>query len=46
MIDRSVDVLSPFVTQKTYEGQIDEHFNIHCNSVYVDESVLSSSYVK
>lgn len=35
--------MSPFVTQKSYEGQIDEHFNIQANSVYIPDHVLSSA---
>lgn len=31
LIDRSVDLLSPLVTQLTYEGLIDEIYNIHCS---------------
>ncbi|XP_003701819.1 vacuolar protein sorting-associated protein 33A [Megachile rotundata] len=33
LLDRSVDLLSPLVTQLTYEGLIDEIFGIKCNSV-------------
>jgi len=28
MMDRSVDLVSPFCVQQTYEGQIDENFGI------------------
>lgn len=31
LIDRSIDLLSPLVTQLTYEGLIDEIYNIHCS---------------
>ncbi|RWS08819.1 Vacuolar protein sorting-associated protein 33A-like protein [Dinothrombium tinctorium] len=33
LLDRSVDLLSPLVTQLTYEGLIDELYNIKNNSV-------------
>ncbi|CAD6239032.1 GSCOCG00008613001-RA-CDS [Cotesia congregata] len=33
LIDRSVDLLSPLVTQLTYEGLIDEIYNIHCTTI-------------
>ncbi|XP_076181456.1 vacuolar protein sorting-associated protein 33A isoform X2 [Ptiloglossa arizonensis] len=33
LLDRSVDLLSPLVTQLTYEGLIDEIFGIECNTV-------------
>ncbi|XP_057331707.1 vacuolar protein sorting-associated protein 33A [Microplitis mediator] len=33
LIDRSIDLLSPLVTQLTYEGLIDEIYNIHCTTI-------------
>ncbi|XP_076622166.1 vacuolar protein sorting-associated protein 33A [Colletes latitarsis] len=33
LLDRSIDLLSPLVTQLTYEGLIDEIFGIECNAV-------------
>lgn len=33
MLDRTVDLVSPFLTQKTYEGAIDEQYSLcynHC----------------
>lgn len=44
MIDRTVDLISPFCTQQTYEGQIDETFGIKTNSVDIDCNILSSNY--
>ena len=44
MIDRSVDLVTPFVTQKSYEGQIDEQFGMHANATCIGEQYLSSEF--
>ena len=33
MMDRSVDPLSPFIYQRTYEGRLDDNFSIDTNVV-------------
>ena len=45
MIDRSVDMITPFCTQKTYEGQMDEHFDIKASKVTLHKKILSSAYI-
>ena len=35
MFDRSVDLVTPFCVQQTYEGQLDEYYDIQCNFIQV-----------
>ena len=42
MLDRSVDFYTPLATQMTYEGVIDEFFNIRCGRIEVDEKILET----
>lgn len=44
MLDRSVDLISPFCLQQTYEGSIDETYGIECNSVEVDHTVINPNW--
>ncbi|GAM27805.1 hypothetical protein SAMD00019534_109810 [Acytostelium subglobosum LB1] len=41
LIDRDVDLITPMCTQLTYEGLIDEFFNIRNNAVYLDEDLVN-----
>eukprot|EP01022_Parablepharisma_sp_SALTPOND_P014660 TRINITY_DN2012_c0_g1_i1.p2 TRINITY_DN2012_c0_g1~~TRINITY_DN2012_c0_g1_i1.p2 ORF type:complete len:503 (-),score=63.72 TRINITY_DN2012_c0_g1_i1:2036-3544(-) len=40
LLDRTVDLFTPLVTQMTYEGIIDEFYGIKCGSIEVDRKVL------
>lgn len=40
IFDRSVDLLTPMLTQLVYEGLIDEFFNINGNIVSLDKKIL------
>ncbi|KAI1865488.1 uncharacterized protein JN550_008245 [Neoarthrinium moseri] len=40
IIDREVDMVSPLLTQLTYEGLIDEVFNIQNNQTDVDSTIV------
>jgi hypothetical protein len=44
MFDRTVDLISPFCVQQTYEGQIDETFGIETNSAEIDCAILNSNF--
>ncbi len=44
MLDRTVDLISPFCVQQTYEGQIDETFGIKTTLVDIDSAILSTNY--
>ena len=44
MIDRSIDLITPFCVQQTYEGQIDENFGIKSNQTEVASEILSSKW--
>ena len=44
MLDRSIDLISPFCQQQTYEGQIDETFGINTTLVEIKSEILSSSF--
>ena len=39
IMDRSVDLLTPFVTQLTYQGIIDENIGIEINKVIIDKKI-------
>jgi len=41
LLDRTVDLYTPLVTQMTYEGIIDEFFNIKTGTVSVDEQIVN-----
>ena len=43
MFDRDIDFVTPLLTQLTYEGSIDEHFNIESGSVKLPSSITGSS---
>jgi hypothetical protein len=45
MLDRSVDFISPFCIQQTYEGSIDEAFGIETSSVELDRTVLNPQWL-
>ena len=40
ILDRKLDFLTPFCTQYSYQGQIDEHFGINFNKVVIPKSLL------
>lgn len=40
MLDRSIDLISPFCVQQTYEGAIDEIFNIRTTQIEVDRQLI------
>ena len=40
IIDRAIDFTSLFITPLTYEGLIDELFNIQMNSISIDGTVI------
>ncbi|XP_015433724.1 PREDICTED: vacuolar protein sorting-associated protein 33A [Dufourea novaeangliae] len=44
LLDRSIDLLSPLVTQLTYEGLIDEIFGIKCNTVQLPAKRFHDSH--
>lgn len=44
IIDRSVDLPTPLMTQLTYEGLVDEMYGVQHNQVLVDTDVLGSEH--
>ncbi|CAE6462867.1 unnamed protein product [Rhizoctonia solani] len=42
IIDRSIDLITPFLTQLTYEGLLDEYFGIKNSYIEVNADLLSS----
>ena len=46
LVDRTVDLMTPMLTQLTYEGLIDELFNIKYSTIEVDASILGSDAKK
>lgn len=40
MIDRSVDLISPFCVQANYEGLLDETFGVECASMTVPRTIM------
>jgi hypothetical protein len=40
MIDRNVDLVSPFCVNQTYEGLLDEVFKIESCSITVDTTII------
>lgn len=41
LIDRSVDLITPLMTQMTYEGMLDEILGIKCGIAEVDEKIVN-----
>jgi vacuolar protein sorting-associated protein 33A len=39
LMDRTVDLLTPFVTQLSYQGLIDEFLDIEINKISIDKSI-------
>ena len=39
IMDRTVDLLTPFVTQLSYQGVLDEVMNIEINKIVIDKSI-------
>jgi len=46
LIDRTVDLMTPMLTQLTYEGLIDELFNTRYSTIEVDASILGTDAKK
>jgi len=42
VFDRSVDPVTPFCTQFSYQGQIDEFFNMEFNKIQVDHEIIGN----
>lgn len=40
MIDRNVDLVTPFCVSQTYEGLLDEVFRIRTCSITVDTAII------
>ena len=45
-LDRDIDFVTPFCTQSTFEGMIDEYFNINLNSIKVSPKLLEKDSKK
>lgn len=41
LLDRSIDLISPFLIQQNYEGQIDETFGIQSGYTEIENSVIA-----
>lgn len=46
MIDREIDLVSPFCVNQTYEGQLDEFFRIKTCSITVDTTIVKPDTAK
>jgi hypothetical protein len=46
MLDRNVDLISPFCVQQVYEGQLDETFGIRTTMVSVETQILNPKWEK
>lgn len=46
MIDRNVDLISPFCVNQTYEGLLDEVFKIKSCSITVDTNIIKPDAAK
>ena len=46
MLDRNVDLISPFCVQQVYEGQMDETFGIKTTMVQVETIILNPKWEK
>lgn len=40
ILDRTVDMLTPFLTQMSYQGIIDEFLDIEINKIMIDRSII------
>lgn len=40
MIDRAFDMITPFMPCYTFEGLVDQFFDIQCNKIKVDNTIL------
>jgi hypothetical protein len=40
MLDRSVDLVTPFAVQQTYEGIIDENIGIQAASIEIERKIV------
>ena len=43
VVDRSVDLVTPFMTQMTYHGMLDESYNLSFSYIEMHKSILDSS---
>jgi hypothetical protein len=43
LIDRKIDLITPFCIQQTYEGILDEHFGIHATNLDVKNSIIKGN---
>ena len=46
MLDRSVDLITPFCINQTYEGLLDETFGISTGSITVETAIVKPEAVK
>ena len=46
MIDRNIDLVSPFCVNQTYEGLLDEVFRIKTCSITVDTNIIKPDAAK
>ena len=46
MIDRDIDLVSPFCVNQTYEGLLDEFFGIKTCSITVDTTIIKPDTFK
>lgn len=44
MLDRTVDLVSPFCVQKTYQGLVDDNFGIKTNMTSVQTKIINSKW--
>lgn len=43
LLDRSIDLISPFLIQQNYEGQIDETFGLHSGYTEIQNRIINPS---
>ena len=41
LLDRSIDLISPFLIQQNYEGQIDETFGINSGYTEIENRIIN-----
>ena len=46
VMDRSIDHLTPLCTQFSYQGQLDDYFDIDYNKILVDQSIVEDDPAK
>ena len=46
MLDRNVDLITPFCINQTYEGLLDENFGINACSITVDTAIVKPESIK